>query len=288
MNPSVEYYCAHSPSTDPGEYAGMLTGLPTDLPGLHQIVQNFVIHNWKIRAHHPHLQHPDHMTLHQVRDVLEVAKALDARPLTEERPVEKKMILDCRHYAGILCALLRQQGIPARVRCGFGVYLEEAFAQDHYVCEFWNGERWVLEDADVMLHDIPRDQFVVAGQAWRDSRAGKDDPQRYACGEEWRGYGPMKMNILKDLAGLNKDEEMSLASWGLIEREDGQLTPEDMTLLDELAEVTAKAHELSEDEFTAMRKQYAENDLLRVPPVVKQLNYISWIWSERPSVLNNG
>jgi hypothetical protein len=286
MNLSVEFYRSHSPSTDPREFAHLLDGLPTDLPGLHQIVQNIIVHNWKISAYNPHLLHPNHLLFHTMRDLLAEVVKLDDRPLTEERPLEKKLILDCRHFASILVSFLRHQNVPARVRCGFGVYLEEVKVQDHYVCEYSNGERWVLEDADVIMHDIARDQFVVAGQAWRDSRAGTDDPNRFYCGPDWRGYSPIKMNVLKDLAGLNKDEEMSLGSWGLIDKEIEDLTPDDYALLDHVADFEARAYQLSEEEFGLMRTLYRENNRLHVPVNLRHFNYIADQWSERPAVLN--
>lgn len=283
---TVDFYRTHSPSTDPGEFAHLLNNLPTDLPGLHQVVQNIIIHNWKISAYHPHLLHPNHLTIHTMRDVLAQVVALDARSLTEERQLEKKLILDCRHFASILCSLLRHQGVPARVRCGFAVYLEADIVQDHYVCEYWNDERWVLDDADLIMHDIARNQFIVAGQAWRDSRAGADDPNRFYCGLDWRGYSPIKMNVIKDFAELNKDEEMSLGSWGLIDEELDDLTPEDYALLDRVADIAARAHELTQEEFDAMRTLYSENPLLRVPQQIRHFNYIADQWSDRPAVLN--
>ena len=47
-----------------------------------------------------------------------------AAPLTEPRPVEQQFIGTCRDYAALFCSLLRHQGRPARVRCGFAFYFE--------------------------------------------------------------------------------------------------------------------------------------------------------------------
>lgn len=150
MSDVLTFYRAHSPSTDPGEGDDLLAGLPTDLPGLHQIVQNVLIHVWKIRARHPHLIENRALLTHSAQDMLAQIRARDPRPLTEERPLEGKLIVDCRHFAALLVVLLRHQGIPARSRCGFGAYLEEGLVQDHYVAEYWDAaeNRWKLEDPD--------------------------------------------------------------------------------------------------------------------------------------------
>ena len=90
-------------------------------------------------------------------------------------------------------AMLRAQGIPARARCGFGVYFEKGKYLDHWVTEYWNEEKklWVLFDAQIDdrqrelfrvefdTADVPRDQFVVAGDAWSLCRDGKTDPSAF-------------------------------------------------------------------------------------------------------------
>jgi hypothetical protein len=283
MNDALNFYRQHSPSTDPGAHADLLRDLPTDLPGLHQVVQNILIHNWKVRARYPELAHPRDLLLSNMLDLLERVRLQDPRPLMEERAIQDKLIVDCRHFAAVLCALLRQQGIPARTRCGFGAYLEEGWAQDHYVTEYWNAaeSRWVLEDPDIVMHDVARDAFIVGGQAWQDSRAGKDDPMRFACGPDLRGYDTIRFNLGKDLAQLNKDEEMSLAGWGLPVKEHDQITTDDEALLD-----TAAAHTLADNnDFDTMHSFYLTHDILLVTPQVICFNYIENTWQERPALV---
>lgn len=282
MSDALNFYRAHSPSTDPGEHADLLDGLPSDLPGLHKVVQNVLIHVWKIRARHPHLIENRALLTHSAHDMLAQIRARDSRPLTEERPLEGKLIVDCRHFAALLVVLLRHQGVPARSRCGFGVYLEKGLVQDHYVAEYWNTaeNRWMLEDPDIVMHDVARDQFIVAGQAWRDSRAGNDDPVRFACGEEWRGFSPIRFNVIKDLAMLNKDEEMSMASWGLNRRIDDPTIGDHDMLIDEAARHTLADN----DGFDTMRAFYQAQPLLKVEPTVLDHDYVSHIFFERPSI----
>jgi len=86
-----------------------------------------------------------------------------------------RLIVVCRHFTVLFAALLRETGIPARGRCGFGTYFRSGRFVDHWVCEYWNAPeaRWVLVDAFIAAEqreklrpdfnplDVPRDRFVV-------------------------------------------------------------------------------------------------------------------------------
>lgn len=267
---TLEYYRQHSPATDPKEHAALFESLPHDLPDLHQIVQNVLIHVWKIRKYHSDwLAGRTHeIESRTISDLLTLIQQHDPQPLTVERPREKKLIVDCRHFAGLLCAMLRHQNIPARVRNGFATYLTDTHYQDHWVCEYWNGERWLLEDPDLVMHDIPRDQFMVAGQVWAQCRAGETDPNRYGYSPEWCGLWVIRNNLIRDLAALNKVEEMSLALWGLILDSPETLSAEMLQALDRAAAATLDAS--SNDPRTVY-----ESSPLRAPTTVEIHNYVS-------------
>ncbi len=92
-----------------------------------------------------------------------------------------------------LASLLQSKGIPARPRCGFGAYFMPDHYEDHWVCEYWNEQerRWVLVDAQLdelqrnILQisfntlDVPRDQFIVGGAAWKMCQSGHADPDQF-------------------------------------------------------------------------------------------------------------
>lgn len=67
-------------------------------------------------------------------------KELDDRPLKFPRQPDKRLVGICRDQATLLCALLRHQGVPARVRFGFSAYFEPNFYFDHVVSEFWQAD----------------------------------------------------------------------------------------------------------------------------------------------------
>lgn len=87
--------------------------------------------------------------------------------------------------------MLRAQGVPARARCGFGTYFWPGRYEDHWVREYWNGERWVSVDAqlDELQRgklgivfdplDLPPGQFVPASCAWQMCRSGEADAEKF-------------------------------------------------------------------------------------------------------------
>lgn len=141
----LERYTAHSLLSDPGSYASQLEVLPHEMDALHRAINGLFIHIWKVRAFCPEqlASRPHAVFVRSVKGLLEGTLALNAAPLDRGRPENERLIVDCRSFALLLCAVLRQRGIPARVRCGFARYLEPSHLQDHWVCEHWNGERWI-------------------------------------------------------------------------------------------------------------------------------------------------
>lgn len=67
-------------------------------------------------------------------------------PLTLARPLEERLVGNCRNFSTMLCAMLRYRGVPARARRGFGTYFEPNQYMDHWVCEYWKADeqRWVM------------------------------------------------------------------------------------------------------------------------------------------------
>src|SRR5207244_6237492 len=118
-------------------------------------------------------------------------RELDDAPLTIARPPDRRVLGNCRDFSTLTTALLRHHGIPARARCGFGLYFVDGEYIDHWVVEWWNGDAWVLTDAQLdefqrgSLHlpfdplDTPREWFVDAGRAWQRYRAGEVEGDRF-------------------------------------------------------------------------------------------------------------
>lgn len=284
----LEYYAHHGPITDPGEYVALFADLPDTIPELCQVVQGLMIHRgfadfYGLEVTEEKKQEAE---LRQVSRLLMHILELDRRPLPRPRSPEKRLMIVCRDFATMLCAILRHQGVPARARCGFARYFGQCpesipgFNVDHWVCEVWDAEaeRWVLVDAEVdenerdFCHieidilDVPRDQFLVAGRAWELCRSGQADPDDFGLGpESMHGLWYIQSQLVRDLAAMNKVELLCWDCWGLGHADpDEGPAEEEMALLDRVAALTQADNE----SFTALRALYEGNEELRVPPVI--------------------
>jgi len=199
-----------------------LAALPSTVPDLIVAVQGLLIHEpGSARSATGHLR-----TTHQI---LARLLAADPRPLIEPRPPTQRLSGCCRHFTLLTVAALRAHGIPARARCGFARYFTPDMYGDHWVVECWNTltARWVLADAQLSpelrealgitfdADDVPREQFLVAGDAWIRCREGRLDP--YRCGLEGGGQSGwwwIAGNLVRDVAALAKMELLPWDVWG--------------------------------------------------------------------------
>jgi hypothetical protein len=198
---------------------------------------------------------------------------LDPGPLTIPRANEQKIVGNCRDFSVTLASMLQSKGIPARPRCGFGAYFLPDHYEDHWVCEYWNESerRWVLVDAqldELQQHvlriafdtlDVPRDQFIVGGAAWKMCRSGQADPGQFGI-FDMHGIDFVKGDFLRDVAALNKIELLSWDCWGLIFTEYAALPPDDLSMLDRLADLTCT----DVPDFATVRQIYESDPRLRV------------------------
>jgi hypothetical protein len=207
--------------------------------------------------------------------LLETVLRLDPAPLSVARPVERRAVVDCRHFAVVLCAALRHRGVPARSRCGFATYLEEGVAVDHWACEVWDAARgrWVLEDADKQRHDVPRDEFLTGAHTWQLCRRAPAFAERIGYDAETRGLWVARCNLVRDVAALNGFPSVSGDAWGLGLVRDTDLTQADLRLLDRAAELAERAPD--EAAFAALRDTYERTAGLRVPDVVPNCDHFN-------------
>ncbi len=195
------------------------------------------------------------------------------------RDVGHRLPSVCRHFSLMLSSILRAQGVPARPRCGFGAYFTPGKFEDHWVCEYWNAreKRWILVDAQLdaiqrkALNikfnplDVPRDRFIIAGDAWQMCRTGGADSNKFGLTHaNLKGLWFIAGNVLRDLASLNRMEMLPWDVWGMMDMNDDALTDEKKALIDRVAALTLAG----DDKFAEMRAIYESDERLRVPPVV--------------------
>jgi hypothetical protein len=265
-----------------GAHAEEFRAMPTDLASLCEIVQGVLIHRdiapWLYGLTLSEAQRDDG-NLRPFARMLTRIHELDPRPLTTARDVGHRLPSVCRHFSLMLCSILRHQNIPARPRCGFGAYFTPGKFEDHWVCEYWNAKdaRWILVDAQLdaiqrkALHvdfnplDVPRDKFIIAGDAWQMCRSGGADPANFGLTHvHLSGMWFIAGNVLRDLASLNKMELLPWDVWGAMDMNDEAITGEKKAMLDRIAALTLAG----DDAFAEIRAIYDSDDRLRVPPIV--------------------
>lgn len=280
MKDPQDYYQRSGPMTALGAHAAEFSALPSDIASLCEVIQGVLIHRdiapFLYRVTLSEAQR-DEANIRAIAQMLPRIHALDARPLTIAREPAHRLPSVCRHFSLMLCAILRDQGIPARPRCGFGAYFEPGKFIDHWVCEYWNADdaRWILVDAqldaiqrkqfkpDFDTLDVPHDRFIIAGDAWDQCRSGRADASRFGI-LDMHGLWFIAGNVLRDLASLNRMEMLPWDVWGLMDMNDAALTGEKKALLDRVAALTLAG----DDAFADVRAIYESDDRLRVPPVV--------------------
>jgi hypothetical protein len=249
----LAYYRRHGRLTDPGTRQRLFTGLPADAAVLAKVVGGVLVHRdqtWRFGFALPERRRDEANT----RGVEAILNHLGT--LAERRP-EDRFAGTCRDFTVLLCAMLREAGVPARARAGFAGYFADGFAgffDDHWVVEAWDEAcGWRLIDAqlasapkgtytdvDVDPLDVPRDAFLVAGQAWQECRSGRRDLHRIGTSAAGlTGMWEVQGNVVRDLANLNRVETLPWDNWGLIPIHYDHLEPADVDLLDQVATISA-------------------------------------------------
>jgi hypothetical protein len=261
--------------SDAGIWALQFNALPRTVGGLATTIQGLLIHEHMPDFYGVTLsdrQRPE-PHLRGVKQILERIAAHDPRPITEARSPAERFACCCRHYTLMLVAMLRQRGIAARARCGFGAYFMKDMFLDHWVAEYFNDQeqRWVLVDAqidpiqrkkfgvDFDTLDVSRQMFLVAGDAWKLCRDGKANPQAFGVLDMF-GLWFIASNVIRDVAALNNREMLPWDVWGGMTRLDAEL---DLPFIDRLAALT---HE-PDKHLDELRAVY-DDRRITVPPTV--------------------
>jgi hypothetical protein len=291
-NHPLDFYAQSSFMTDPGLHANLFSELPDDLPALCEVVQGLLIHQYWAGAYGYSIPE-ERVSEYQIRDVaskLDRIMELDDRPLLEPRPPERRLVGNCRDYSVLLVAMLRHKGISARIRCGFGAYFRPGWYEDHLICEVWteDDQEWTFVDAqldDVQRDalrirfdpcDVPRDQFVPGGLAWQMCRRGEADPNSFGYGDTVGGLPNIRGNLVRDIAFLNKVEILGWDYWGLNKGDNSDLVQDDLALLDQAATLSLAGN----DCFTELRSLYLRDMRLRVPPIVRRYDDVTFTFED--------
>lgn len=112
--------------------------------------------------------------------------------------------------------------------------------------------------------DVPRDQFLVAGDAWGRWRSGEADPQKFGIVDgNLRGAWFLAANLIHDAASLHKVEMLRWDTWGAMPQPN-QALPDDLGFFDDLASLTSEP----DQSFERLRALYEQDDRVKVPIAV--------------------
>jgi hypothetical protein len=272
----LNYYSLPGLMTDPGDHTDLLEGLTSDPGLLCQVVQGCLLHVFWADQYGLELseQRKQEIQIRSVSRKLDRIRQLDPRPLVKGRPLESKLVSNCRDFTLLLTTLFQHQGIPARARCGYVDYFVPDRYEEHWVCEYWNSkrERWVQVDSqlDALQRqaleisfdplDIPHSHFLPGGKAWQMCRAGEVDPENFGI-FELHGIDIVQGDMVRDFLALNKIEILPRDTWGFFKKKYEDLSPEELSLLDHLAALTLAGDEA----FSKIQSLYQNNRELHIP-----------------------
>jgi Transglutaminase-like superfamily len=265
----------------PGVFTGVagfeaqIDSLPSDAASVAGVVQGLLIHEGLAGAYGISLspERAAEKQLHSAVAMLTKSARLDNRSAIHPRSPDKRVVGVCRHFATLFVALIRRKGVPARARCGFANYFEPDKHLDHWVSEYWNSDegRWVLVDPqvddvqrrlfglDIDTLDVPRDRFLVGGDAWRACQGGADPVSFGVAGTQMWGLKEVYGDLFQDLAALQKIELLPWRWYGLAADRRGM---EELALIDRLAAISSEA---DADALVSLRQSILNDDRLQVP-----------------------
>ena len=277
----LAYYTAPGPFTALDGFADEVVALPDDVGALAKVVQNLLVHRAWAPAYQFNLspERESENGLHGAVAMLSCAQRMQATPIADARPADRRVVTICRHFATLFVAFMRHTGVPARARCGFGAYFEKGKRVDHWVAEYWNAheKRWVLVDAQIDglqkaflkppfdTLDVPRDQFIVAGDAWRMCESGEADPATFGIADMW-GLWYVCGNIMMDIAALQNIELLPWEQYGLTTEGEGRPQDRDLAANKEIfRRLAAISSAADAPAVTELRALAASDPRIRVP-----------------------
>lgn len=281
MPDSTAFYSRPAGFTSPGSHASALAGLPADPAALAEVAHGLIVHEHMAGMYGFELPAQRRASVHlrPVSRLLDRAFAEDGRPLDVAREPSARVAGNCRHFTVFTVAALRAHGVPARARCGFGGYFGTGWYEDHWVCEYRDAAtgHWTLADAQIDdvqrkvfglemdVLDLSRDDFLVAGDAWRRCRAGLADPGTFGASQLGEsGYWWIADNLLRDVAALNNVEMLPWDIWGEMLRPDEEPDEAQLAFFDQLAALTTDP----DAGFAELTARYQADPRLTVPATV--------------------
>ncbi|MDC5706603.1 transglutaminase domain-containing protein [Vibrio europaeus] len=231
-------YAAPSPQTQLNEFGASIGALPAHprdiLTYCHNVIEN---HNGQ-NASHIAVGRLEDYRYRSAYQLFQVIRQRGLR-LDADNPFEQKIVGNCQTLAILALALLRHQGIPARMRFALCTYYQPGRYLEQVVIEYWQQSRWrLLEPAlsperlshlstpiNFSLDDVPRDKSVCYTDFWQGYRRGKLDLSllKHQTYKKIVGFELLIWRTLQDLLALHKRE---LYYWDHFDYTEYQIQPD--------------------------------------------------------------
>jgi hypothetical protein len=247
---AVVDHTVHTPYSDPGEHAALVTVLPIEAAALSAVARNLIVH-YRASGHELPEVTRDEVNARWVERILAADQGRHPWPLDRPREVTSRVQGCCRDHTLFCVATLRTHGVPARSRVGFAGYFVEGWHHDHVVVDAWLDGRWRRFDSEL---DGPRaglptpmdiapeppggSGFVTAAQVWATYRRGDIDPDSYGVDPDMQLFrGPRFLfdEVIYEVAHRFGDEMLLWDAWGRIGEPGSPVTDEDARWLDGVA-----------------------------------------------------
>jgi len=262
---SDSFYTSQSIYSDPGRHLGLLSRVGDGPPEIARWINSLMQHprgpEAKERAFHQ-----EQVRDLQLRSVEEHLSRALQRGLLDSRHDQPKVGGLCRDFALIAVTKFRASNIPARLRVGFADYLAPGYWEDHWLCEWHDGQKWRRLDVEFApvqgiyfdAFDVPSERFITASEAWSRVRNEPEIASTFGVSSlDLAGVWFIAGSVFREIAALRKLELKPWDYWGLVEdllRAPSAWQPQSRKKLDQLVSLLEKTdlestHEPSELEL---------------------------------------
>lgn len=240
------FYASHSSYSEPGPYRETLVRGDSEPALVARWIASFMQHPRGAESKEQGFT-PEQAADLELRSVAEILSVAVERNLLEGDAAPPKVGGVCRDFAILAVSRFRERGTPARLRVGFADYLVPDHWEDHWLCEWHDGERWKRLDVEFAAIggtsfnalDVPRERFLTASEAWFRIKDEPEIASRFGVssldlGGEWFVAG----SLFREIAALRKLELKPWDYWGLLEnlsRVSTEWSQQARTTLDQLA-----------------------------------------------------
>jgi len=249
----LDYYTVQSKYTDFADFSPFLDDLPDDIAELCRCVRNVIEHFHGVNKHKIKPLRLLDIDIRHNKEIMARINKCGYRDLLHDIAFSDRVVGTCRSQAVFMCGLLREKGIPARVRYKYCTYFVDDFNHEQVVVEYWCSKKnkWLIVDPamnhaalaekGITIHfdlcNVPDDKSMSIAEAWQLCRNDQVDPAIFGAfskESKYCGFAHIRRKLYQDLACINKVEVIEWDRWGVFQNSD-EISPKEELYCDYLA-----------------------------------------------------